>query len=183
MEFLKLCVFTTAHSMTQRNSPSLPESVNLNMSQAVPSMSSRTVKQKGRFKLQRMCSEKRITLPRHYKHIGPNPWKGENRPPSCCLDTRSKLMFCLPDSLKISLARSRRIETRRSPDARHRVKKLTPLQEKIWVRDEQRPATIRNNASGGQPRSYEFQSRPKRLDTSDELCYVFVLILLSICLF
>lgn len=50
----------------------------------------------------------------------------------------------------------RKIKQKQNYDLRHRVKELVPFQpgERVWIHDENRPATVKNRAQANKPRSY-----------------------------
>ena len=50
----------------------------------------------------------------------------------------------------------RKIKQKQNYDLRHRVKELVPFQpgERVWIHDENTPATVKNRAQANKPRSY-----------------------------
>ena len=88
--------------------------------------------------------------------------------------THSELLFgrqirctlpCIPAALQPSWPgidkwrqgeSERRIKQKQNYDLRHRVKELVPFQpgERVWIHDENRPATVKNCAQANQARSY-----------------------------
>ena len=136
------------------------------MSRAAPSAQSLTGKQKERGKLRRTCYRREEDPAKALLAYRSTPLQGGKTPSELLFGRQIRCTLpCIPAALQPSWLgieewrqeeSERKIKQKQNYDLRHRVKELVPFQpgERVWIHDENTPATVKNRAQANKPRSY-----------------------------